>query len=79
MCIYSVISELGRTARMYSELASRTEPTVSDVHSALIDSGSDIPYLQRHHNNYKRHVSTSVIFEILKEAPFGNGINFFRR
>ena len=35
----SVITELGRTARMYSELALRTEPTVLDVQSALIDSG----------------------------------------
>lgn len=34
------ITELGRTARVYSELASRTEPTVSDVHMALIDAGT---------------------------------------
>ncbi len=38
MC--TVISELGRTARMYSELALRTEPTVSDVQLALIDAGT---------------------------------------
>ena len=33
------ITELGRTSRVYSELASRTEPTASDVHMALIDAG----------------------------------------
>jgi len=35
-----VITELGRTARMYSELALRTEPTVLDLQAALIDSGT---------------------------------------
>lgn len=34
-----VITELGRTARMYSELSLRTEPTALDVQSALIDAG----------------------------------------
>ena len=38
--LYSDIVELGRTARVYSELASRTDPTVSDVHMALIDAGT---------------------------------------
>ena len=33
------ITEMGRTSRVYSELASRTEPTVSDVHMALVDAG----------------------------------------
>lgn len=37
--MFSDITELGRTARVYSELASRTDPTVSDVHMALIDAG----------------------------------------
>lgn len=35
----SDITELGRTARVYSELASRTEPTLSDVQLALVDAG----------------------------------------
>lgn len=33
------ITELGRTSRLYCELAQRTEPTVSDVQLALIDAG----------------------------------------
>ena len=35
----SDITEVGRTARVYSELALRTEPTLSDVQLALIDAG----------------------------------------
>ena len=37
--LVSDITELGRTARVYSELASRTEPTLSDVQLALVDAG----------------------------------------
>ena len=36
----SDISEVGRSARVYCELASRLEPTLSDVHLALIDVGT---------------------------------------
>ena len=39
LALVSDITELGRTARVYSELASRTEPTLSDVQLALVDAG----------------------------------------
>ena len=38
------ITELGRTARVYSEVASRTEPTLSDVQLALVDAGKSSPH-----------------------------------
>ena len=41
------ITELGRTARVYSELASRTEPTASDVQMALVDAGNE-PHTHHH-------------------------------
>jgi len=36
----TTITEVGRTSRLYSELAQTTEPTVSDVELALIDAGT---------------------------------------
>ena len=36
---YIDIIEIGRTAKVYCEMAQRLEPTVSDVNLALIDVG----------------------------------------
>lgn len=34
------VTEVGRTARVYSELTGRTDPTFTDVHLALLDLGA---------------------------------------
>ena len=60
------ITELGRTSRLYSELAQRTEPTASDVQLALVDAGTDISSLpsyakrpQRRHLHRRKSYFTS--------------------
>ena len=58
------ITEVGRSARVYCELAQRLEPTLADVQLAFVDVGE-----------CTHHYGTSVLQDISR-APLPNACSF---